>query len=167
MSKRASWMSSSAQCALAKAHERVANARNDYQHKLSRRLIDENQAVVVETLKAKNMMQNLKLSKAIGDASWCSLLKKLEYKAEREGKRVIKIDQWFASTKTCSRCLKKNDGLTLHDRRWRCVCGADHDRDVNAAINIRQQGIYTLKAAGLSVSANGGLRKTDRVSAVA
>lgn len=142
---------------VAKAHERVANARNDFQHKLSKQLIDENQAVAVETLKVKNMLKNRKLSKHIADASWSSFIAKLEYKAKQSGKTLVKIDQWFASSKTCHVCASKVDKLPLNIRHWQCpICHAVHDRDINAAINIKQQGIIKLKAAGLTVSANGG-----------
>ena len=142
---------------MAKAHERVANARHDFQHKLSRQLIDENQAVVVETLKVKNLLQNKKLAKYIADASWSSLIEKLEYKAAQSGKHLVKIDQWFASSKTCGVCSAKVDALLLNVRHWECPsCHTQHDRDVNAAMNIKQQGIIILKAAGLTVSANGG-----------
>ncbi|MCL5427265.1 MAG: transposase [Gammaproteobacteria bacterium] len=146
---------------LAKAHERLANARADFQHKLSRQLIDDNQAVVVETLKVKNMLRNRKLAKHIADASWFSLIQKLDYKAKEQGKYLVKIDQWFASSKTCAGCGHKAESMPLSLRRWDCAhCGTlGIDRDINAAINIRQQGILKLKAAGLSVSVNGGMRK--------
>lgn len=146
---------------LAKAHERLANARADFQHNLSRQLIDENQAVVVETLKVKNLLKNRKLAKHIADASWFSLIQKLEYKAKAQGKHLVKIDQWFASSKTCSCRGHKVDSMPLKVRSWTCTsCGTEHDRDVNAAINIRQQGVIKLRAEGLSVPANGGLRKS-------
>jgi len=151
---------SKARLQLAKAHERVANARNDFQHKLSRQLIDENQAVIVETLKVKNMVKNRRLAKAISDAGWSTLITKLEYKAKQEGKHLVKIDQWFPSTKTCSCCGLKQAEMSLKIRSWVCSCGAIHDRDINAARNIRQQGILKLKAEGHSVSADGGLRKS-------
>lgn len=156
-----------ARLTVARCHERVANSRNDFQHKLSRRLIDENQAIVVETLKVKNMMKNRRLSRAIADASWHSLLEKLSYKAERSGKHLVKIDQWFASSKTCSCCGNKVEKLPLNIRAWTCACGAVHERDTNAAINIKQQGILKLKAAGHVVTALRGLRKTDSLSAAA
>ena len=153
---------------LAKAHQRLANARADFQHKLSRQLIDENQAVIVETLKVKNMLQNKKLSRHIADASWSGLIQKLEYKAKEQGKHLIKIDQWFASSKTCSCCGHRLEALSLNVRDWQCpACLVEHDRDINAALNIRAQGILKLKAAGLSVSANGGQHKTSRVLAAA
>jgi len=154
---------------LAKAHERLANARADFQHKLSHRYIDENQAVVVETLKVKKLLQNRKLSKHIADASWSALINKLEYKAVRAGKHLIKIDQWFASSKTCSLCGHKVDSLPLSVRYWDCPgCGTiGIDRDVNAALNIRAQGIIKLRAEGLSVPANGGLRKSGHTPVAA
>ena len=154
---------------LAKAHERLANARADFQHKLSRQLIDDNQAVVVETLKVKNLLKNRKLARHIADASWYSLIQKLAYKAEAQGKHLVKIDQWFASSKTCSCCGHKVEQMPLTVRTWDCPhCGTEGiDRDINAAINIRQQGILTLKAEGLSVSAHRGLRKTGHAPAAA
>ena len=159
---------SKARLLLAKCHEKLRQSRQDFQHKVSKQLIDENQAIVVETLKVKNMLKNKKLARHIADAAWDSLLAKLAYKAQASGKYLVKIDQWFASSKTCCRCHQKVDSLPLSVRLWECPhCGAAHDRDINAARNIRQQGILKLKAEGLSVSANGGLRETDTVSAVA
>ena len=145
---------------VAKAHERVAFARNDFQHKLSKQLVDENQAVIVETLKVKNMLKNHCLARSIADAGWHSLLSKIGYKAKREGKYLVKIDQWFASSKTCSCCNQKQEKMPLNIRSWTGECGAVHDRDINAAVNIKHQGILKLKAAGLSVSADGGKRKS-------
>lgn len=154
---------------LAKAHERLANARADFQHKLSRQLIDDNQAVVVETLKVKNLLKNRKLAKHIADASWYSLIQKLAYKAEAQGKHLVKIDQWFASTKTCSCCGHTVEQMPLTVRTWDCPhCGTQGiDRDINAAINIRQQGIIKLRAEGLSAPANGGLRKSGHAPVAA
>ncbi len=154
---------------VAKAHERVGNARNDFQHKLSRQIIDENQAVVVETLKVKNMLMNHKLAKHISDASWSSFFAKLEYKAKRSGCHLIKIDQWYASSKTCHCCGYKAEEMPLSVRKWDCPnCQAkDIDRDINAAINIRAQGVLKLKAEGLSVSAKGGKRKSSVLLAAA
>lgn len=152
-----------ARLVVAKAHERVANARHDFQHKLSRQLVDENQAVIVETLKVKNMLKNHCLSRSIADAGWHSFIAKLEYKAPQAGKHLVKIDQWFASSKTCSCCGHKVEKMPLTMRNWDCPsCGVKGiDRDINAAINIKQQGILKLKAEGLSVSADGGKRKSS------
>jgi len=141
---------------VAKAHERLANARADFQHKLSRQLIDDNQAVIVETLNITNLLKNHRLAKHIADASWDGLIKKLTYKAIRAGKHLVKINPWFASTKTCAWCGYKIESLPLAVRTWDCpACGTtDIDRDINASINIRQQGLFHLRAEGLSVPAN-------------
>ncbi|WP_036768340.1 RNA-guided endonuclease InsQ/TnpB family protein [Photorhabdus australis] len=141
---------------LAGVHERVANARADFQHKLSRAIVDENQAVIVETLKSVNMMKNHNLARAIGDAGWHGFITKLEYKAAERGVHLVKLDQWFASSKICHCCGNKMTEMPLHKRIWQCpVCGVEHDRDINAAINIRHKGILELKAAGLVVTAHG------------
>ncbi|WP_017347391.1 RNA-guided endonuclease TnpB family protein [Pantoea sp. A4] len=146
---------------LAAQHERVANARADFQHKLSRSIIDENQAVIVETLKSANMMKNRRLARHIGDAAWNGFVTKLAYKAEQAGVHLVKIDQWYASSKTCHCCGHKMAEMPLKVREWQCPsCLADHDRDINAAINIKQKGITDLMAAGLVVKAHGGLRKS-------
>lgn len=140
---------------LAAQHERVTNARADFQHKLSRRIIDENQAVIVETLKSANMMKNRKLARHIGDAAWHGFVAKLAYKAESSGVHLVKIDQWFASSKTCHCCGYKTHEMPLKTRKWQCpACNASHDRDVNAAINILKKGITELMAAGLVVKAH-------------
>jgi putative transposase len=137
---------------VAKCHEKVANARADFQHKLSRTLVDENQAVIVETLKSANMMKNRKLAKHIADASWHSFVAKLEYKLKEQGKHLVKLDQWYASSKTCHCCGHKMEEMPLSVRKWDCPsCGTtDIDRDLNAALNIRDKGILELKAAGRS-----------------
>ena len=141
---------------MAKCHEKLRNTRNDFQHKISKTIIDENQAVMVETLKIKNMIKNRKLAKHIADASWGNLIEKLEYKAKQASKPFIKIDQWFASSKTCHVCHHRMEEMPLKVRRWDCPsCKTTSiDRDINAEINIKHQGITILKVAGLSVSAN-------------
>ncbi|PNI01009.1 RNA-guided endonuclease TnpB family protein [Vibrio diazotrophicus] len=137
---------------VAKCHEKVANARADFQHKLSRTLVDENQAEIVETLKSANMMKNRKLAKHIADASWNSFVAKLEYKLKEQGKHLVKLDQWYASSKTCHCCGHKMEEMPLSVRKWDCPsCGTtDIDRDLNAALNIHDKGILELKAAGRS-----------------
>ncbi|WOO51722.1 RNA-guided endonuclease TnpB family protein [Hafnia alvei] len=146
---------------LAGVHERVANARADFQHKLSRAIVDENQAVIVETLKSANMMKNHCLARAIGDAGWHGFITKLEYKAVEKGVHLVKLEQWFACSKTCHCCGHKMSEMPLHKRIWQCPeCGVEHDRDINAAINIRHKGILELHAAGLVVSAHGDPRKS-------
>lgn len=166
--KKGSRRRTKARLLVAKAHERVANARHDFQHKLSRQIVDDNQAVIVETLKVKNMMKNAKLAKHIGDASWHALTAKLDDKAKEQGKHLVKVDPWFASSKTCHVCQHKRDAMPLSLRSWACpACHTQHDRDINAALNIKHQGIVTLKAEGLSVSAHGGLRKAGMSPAAA
>ncbi|MBG0918682.1 IS200/IS605 family element RNA-guided endonuclease TnpB [Exiguobacterium sp. SRB7LM] len=121
---------------LAKRHEKIANQRKDFLHKLSRRIVDENQVIVVETLKSKDMMQNHKLAKSIGDVSWYEFVRQLEYKSNFYGRTLIKADQWFASTQICSSCGEKGQRKTMDVREWTCACGAHHDRDMNASINL-------------------------------
>ena len=131
---------------VAKCHEKVSNRRNDYQHKLSRQIVDENQAIIVETLKTINMLKNRKLSRHIADAGWGKLLEKIEYKSKEKGIYYGKIDQWYASSKTCHSCQYKLTKLSLNERQWQCpCCGKEHDRDINAAKNIRSEGIKKIK----------------------
>ncbi|WP_114570002.1 IS200/IS605 family element RNA-guided endonuclease TnpB [Exiguobacterium flavidum] len=121
---------------LAKRHEKIKNQRTDFLHRTSRRIVDENQVIVVETLKSKNMMKNRRLAKSVGDVSWYEFVRQLEYKARFYGRTFIKADQWFASTQTCSSCGQKGEKKKLNVREWTCACGAHHDRDVNASINL-------------------------------
>lgn len=146
---------------LASVHERVANARADFQHKLSRSIVDENQAIIVETLKSANMMKNHHFARAIGDAGWYGFITKLGYKTEEKGVHLVKLNQWFASSKTCHCCSHKMAEMPLNKRIWQCpACGVEHDRDINAAVNIQRKGIVELHTAGLVVSAHGGQRKS-------
>ncbi len=146
---------------VAKAHERVRNARHGFQHKATRYLADENQAVVVEDLAVKNMMRNRHLARAIGDAGWSGIVAKVRYKLERKGGHLVTIDRWFPSSKTCAICHTVADALSLSQRFWQCTsCDTRHDRDVNAAQNVLHQGVLKMKAAGLTVSACGGVHKS-------
>lgn len=132
---------------LARLHARVADRRSDHLHKLSTRLVRENQAIVVEDLNVRGMVRNRSLARAISDAGWSMLVQQLAYKCEWYGRDLIKVDRWFPSSKTCSACGLVRESLDLSVRRWRCECGVEHDRDHNAAKNIL--------AAGLAVSACG------------
>jgi putative transposase len=124
---------------LAKLHELVSNQRHDFQHKVSLKLISENKAVAVETLNIQGMQKNHKLAQAVSDSAWYSFVLKLTYKAEWFGKTILKIGQWEPSSKTCNICGYKNKDLTLKDREWLCPeCKTMHDRDINAAINIKK-----------------------------
>ena len=141
---------------VAKAHERVANTRQDYLHKLSTRLVNENQVIAVEDLHVKGMMKNHNLARAIGDAGWGSFTNMLKYKTARQGKGYIEVNRFFASSKTCSCCMHAQAKMPLDVRMWTCdQCGAKHDRDINAAINIRDEA-QRMIAAGAVATANGG-----------
>ena len=132
---------------LAKLHQRVKDVRSNRLHQTTRKLIDENQVIVVETLVVKNMMKNHSLAGAIADCAWSELLRQLEYKAAWYGRTVVKIDRFFPSSKTCSGCGFIKQNLTLGDRVWTCpACGVEHDRDKNAAMMIRKQGLVQLRA---------------------
>jgi putative transposase len=140
---------------VARAHARIADRRRDFLHKLSTRLVRENQAVVIEDLSVRNMVRNHKLARAISDAAWSDLRGMLEYKCDWYGRDLIVIGRWYPSSKTCSACGHLAASIPLSVREWTCeACGARHDRDVNAAINIR--------AAGLAVSACGGSVRPKR-----
>jgi putative transposase len=123
-------------------YEKVKNQRNDFQHKLSAKLISENQAIAVEDLNVSGLMKNHNLAKAISDAAWSNFLFKLEYKALWQGKTVLKIGRFEPSSKRCNACGFHNANLTLNDRYWTCpACNTIHDRDVNAAINIKKMAV--------------------------
>jgi putative transposase len=143
---------------VARLHARIADRRRDYQHKLSTRIVHENQVICVESLAVKNMVKNHSLAKAIADVGWGEFVRQLEYKATWYGRTLVKIDRWYPSSKTCSSCKHVLDSLTLDRREWVCPeCGMLHDRDTNAAMNIL--------AEGLSVAACGGSRRPVRAKA--
>jgi len=131
----------------AKLHERVANQRKDFLHKLSRQLADKYEAVVIENLNMRSMAQGLKLAKSTNDNGFGMLKTFLEYKLKEQGKKLVIIDKWYPSSKLCDFCGTVNDGLTLADRVWTCSCGAILDRDINAAINIKNEGCRILGIA--------------------
>ena len=132
---------------VSKQHKKVKNQRNDYQHKISRELADNFNTICLETLNVKNMMKNKKLSKAISSVSWSSFITKLEYKiAENQGK-IVKIDRFYPSSKTCSNCGNVKDKLLLSERTYHCSeCGFTIDRDLNASINILNAGLKMIEA---------------------
>ena len=145
-----------ARARVARAYARIADRRRDLLHKLSTRLVRENQTIVIEDLAVRNMVRNRSLARAISDASWSEFRSMLTYKADWYGRTVVAVDRWYPSSKTCSRCGHLLDTLPLHLREWTCPgCGEVHDRDVNAARNIL--------AAGRAVTACGdGVRPNQR-----
>ncbi|KWK00770.1 RNA-guided endonuclease InsQ/TnpB family protein [Burkholderia stagnalis] len=133
---------------VARMHVRTADSRRDFLHKLSTRLINENQVIAIESLAVRHMQKNRRLAKAIGDAGWSEFVRQLTYKAKWYGRMLIGIDRWHPSSKRCSDCGHTVAKLPLKIRTWACPgCGIAHDRDINAARNVL--------AAGLAVSAHG------------
>ena len=133
---------------VARIHARIVDKRRDFLHKLSTRLIQENQTICLETLNVKGMMQNGRLARHIGQAGWSEFVRQLEYKAQLYRREVVHIDLWFPSSKQCSSCKHQVKELPLSVRYWTCEqCGTRHGRDTNAAVNIL--------AAGQAVSACG------------
>ena len=131
---------------LAKKHEKLNNIKENYLHLISNRIIDENQIIVLEDLNVKGMLKNRKLSKAIQELSLYKFKSLLKYKAEWNGRNVIEIDRFFPSSKLCSECGYKYSDLTLKEREWVCPqCGTHHHRDLNAAINIENEGRRLIK----------------------
>ncbi len=130
-------------------HERIRNVRRDNIHKTTCSIINENQIVVIENLNVKGMIKNHKIAKAITDASWYELTRQLEYKAKWNNRKLIKIDRWFPSSKTCNLCNFIKQDLSLKDRRWICPnCNTVLDRDLNASKNILKQGLKILSDSG-------------------
>lgn len=126
--------------------------RDDFLHKLSTLLVKSHDAIVVESLSVKSLLMKSHrgLARSISDAGWGRFLQMLKYKCEHFGKRLIEAEQYFPSTKQCSRCGQVND-IALSERRYRCPCGADLHRDHNAAINLRAVGMPVLKACGAAL----------------
>lgn len=137
---------------VARVHEKITNQRNDFLHKLSSKLVRENQTICIEELAVSNMMQNHRLAQAIVDVSWGEFRRRLEYKTEWYGKNLILIGRFEPSSKLCNACGHVNRELTLADRTWVCECGVVHDRDVLAANNIKTFGLIKTIGQGLPES---------------
>jgi len=127
---------------VARLHAKIRDSRRHALHVASSTVINESQVIVVEDLNVSGMLRNRRLSRALSDASMGEFLRMLEYKAQWYGRTLIKVDRWFPSSKTCSGCGHKLDELRLDTRHWQCPqCGAEHDRDINAANNILNEGL--------------------------
>ncbi|MDQ0600995.1 putative transposase [Streptomyces canus] len=135
---------------VAKVYARIADRRRDHLHKITTRLVRENQTIVIEDLTVRNMVKNHSLARAISDAAWREMRTMLEYKAQWYGRELITIDRWFPSSKLCSACGTIASKMPLHVREWTCDCGTTHDRDVNAAKNILAVGL-TASVCGAGV----------------
>ena len=130
---------------VAKVHSKISRCREDFLHKLSRKIVNENQVIAVENLNFKGMVRNHNLAKAISDCGWGMFCTMLKYKAEWEGKTYIEVDRFFPSSKTCNVCLNQVASLPLDVRTWTCEhCKTTHDRDINAAINIKNEALRIL-----------------------
>lgn len=133
---------------VAKLHAKITDSRKDFLHKLSTRLVNENQVIAIETLAVSNMQKNHNLAKSIADASWSEFVRQLEYKSLWYGRELVGIDRWYPSSKRCFDCGHTVKKMPLNVREWTCPeCGTIHDRDINAARNVL--------AAGLAVSVCG------------
>ncbi|MFD0272909.1 RNA-guided endonuclease InsQ/TnpB family protein [Kitasatospora sp. NPDC127111] len=137
-----------------RAYAKITDRRRDFLHKLTTRLVRENQTIVIEDLTVRNMLRNRTLARAISDASWTEMRSMLEYKADGYGRDLVVVDRWFPSSKLCSACGTMQGKMPLNVREWTCDCGTTHDRDVNAAKNIL--------AAGLAVAACGDSVRPQR-----
>lgn len=145
---------------VAAIHEKIANTRLDLLHKVSTQIINEYDTICLEDLNVKGMMANHKLAKHIADASWGTFVRLLEYKASWNDKRIVKINRFYPSSKTCNECGYVHQGLTLSERTWTCPNGHSLDRDLNASKNILEEGL-TIMGAELSHYTDGGLNKTS------
>ena len=145
------------QLKVAKIHEKIANSRSDYIHKITNEITNQYDVICIEDLNVKGMIKNHKLSKHIADVAWGELRRQLEYKSERKGKILIKVDRWLPSSQTCSSCLSPTGKKPLNVRKFTCpICGTTHDRDNNAAKIIEYFGLLIFFSLGLQHNLSAG-----------
>jgi putative transposase len=145
--RRGSANRAKASAKVARAHRKVRNARADYLHRVTTRLVRDNDVIVIEDLNVSSMVRNRRLARVICDCGWGEFRFQLAYKCERSGRRLVVIDRWYPSSKTCSGCGHTLAKLPLRTRHWACPsCGARHDRDLNAAKNILAAGLAVARA---------------------
>ena len=138
---------------LARYYEKLNNIKENYLHSVSNQLLNENQVIVMEDLSVSNMVKNHKLARSLQELSLFRFKEILRYKSNWYCRDLVEIDRWFPSSKLCNKCNYKNNELTLKDRTWTCPeCGGSHDRDINAAINIRNEGIKILSNNKIGLS---------------
>lgn len=137
---------------VARVQAKIADCRNDFLHKLSTKLINENQVICLENLNIQGLIRNKKLSKHIADASWSKFINQLEYKAMWYGRTISFVSPFFPSSQICSKCGTNTGKKPLHIRKWKCNnCNTTHDRDVNAANNILTAGLAELACGDATV----------------
>jgi len=149
---------------LAIKHEKETNAKKDFLNKASNYLVKNHDIIITEDLNVKGMVKNHKLAKAISHQNFGEFFRQLEYKSEWNNKIFYKIDRWFPSSKMCSKCGSIKKDLKLSDRVYKCNCGLEIDRDLNASINIRNLGLCDLKISTVGTTesnASGRVKITD------
>ena len=145
------------QAKVARIHEKIANSKSDYIHKVTNEITNQYDVICIENLNVKGMIKNHKLSKHIADVAWGELRRQLEYKSERKGKILIKVDRWLPSSQTCSSCLSLTGKKPLNIRKFTCpICGVVHDRDINAAKVIEYYGLLIFFTLGLQHNLSAG-----------
>lgn len=148
--KKGSKNQEKARLKLAIAYEKLSNKRKDNLHKITTKLIKENDVICIENLNVKGMIKNHKLAKSIQDCSFGTLVSMLKYKAQWHNRKIIEIGRFYPSSKLCSNCGHKMSNMGLEIRQWICpICGVQHDRDINAAINIKNEGLRILDTIGI------------------
>ncbi|GIH51442.1 putative transposase [Microbispora rosea] len=161
--QRGSANQAKAKAKVARAHTKVRDARADFLHRISTRLVRDHDLIVIEDLNVKGMVRNHSLARAISDCGWGEFRRQLEYKTAKYGRTLVVIDRWYPSSKTCSACGHLLAQLSLSTRTWQCPsCGTRHDRDVNAAKNILAAG-RAVSACGADVSPQGSSLRRSAV----